>query len=362
MATLVKRKRVLNGKHSESGIWYIRFMDHARIRRIIPAFTDKAASMTMMNRVEKLVVLRVAGEEIDVGMMRWLENLPSKTVETLGRYGILPKAKITARKPLAQHLADWEAALGSRKIRESTIATKVARVRKVMKACEFYSWSDLDALRIATLLSDWQNEGALAAQTRNHYVQHLKQFCKWMVDHGRAAGSPLGTLRKCPVITDRRIERRALSSQHFKLFIITTRDDEAFVHGMDGRSRAALYLTARSTGLRWSEIRALDRSAFVLEGDKPMVLIKAKDEKHPKGIPIPLTKDVAALLREYFAQYPGEPTDKAFAMPSRRIGAELVRHDLARAGIPDKVDGKVYDFHALRGQLATDMARAGIAP
>jgi integrase len=39
-----------------------------------------------------------------------------------------------------------------------------------------------------------------------------------------------------------------------------------------------------------------------------------------------------------------------------------VRHDLARAGIPDKVDGKVYDFHALRGQLATDMARAGIAP
>lgn len=49
-------------------------------------------------------------------------------------------------------------------------------------------------------------------------------------------------------------------------------------------------------------------------------------------------------------------------MPSCRIGAELVRHDLARAGIPEKVDGKVYDFHALRGQLATDMARAGAAP
>lgn len=199
------------------------------------------------------------------------------------------------------HIADWRNALGNKKLNESTIAVKVARVLKIVEACGFHAWSDLDTLRVATQLSNWQDQGKLAAQTRNHYVQHLKQFCKWMVDHGRAATSPLNTLGRSKVVTDRRVDRRALNLQQFRLFIITTPEDVTIVHGMDGPSRAMLYLTARTTGLRWSEIRALNRSAFLLDGDKPMVLIKAEDEKHPKGVPVPLSKEVAALLREYFS-------------------------------------------------------------
>ena len=69
------------------------------------------------------------------------------------------------------------------------------------------------------------------------------------------------------------------------------------------------------------------------------------------------------MLKKYFTLYPGNPDDKAFPMPSRNVGADIVRHDLELAGIPyrDK-EGLVFDFHAIRGQLATDMARAGIPP
>ena len=124
-----------------------------------------------------------------------------------------------------------------------------------------------------------------------------------------------------------------------------------------------MYVTVRRTGLRWSELRSLPRSAFELTGRTPKVYIQDDDEKHPRGIPLPLKKDAVKMLKEYFARYPGKPEDKAFPMPSRNIGADVVRHDLELAGIPYRnKEGLVFDFHAIRGQLATDMARAGIPP
>lgn len=68
------------------------------------------------------------------------------------------------------------------------------------------------------------------------------------------------------------------------------------------------------------------------------------------------------MLMEYFTLNPGNPEDTAFPMPSRNVGADVVRHDLELAGIPYRNgEGLVFDFHAIRGQLATDMARAGVS-
>ena len=72
-----------------------------------------------------------------------------------------------------------------------------------------------------------------------------------------------------------------------------------------------------------------------------------------------LSVDLAQCLRRHFANK--LPTAAAFNMPKKT--AVMVRRDLERAGIP-AVDatGGVFNFHALRTQTATDLARGGEHP
>jgi len=63
------------------------------------------------------------------------------------------------------------------------------------------------------------------------------------------------------------------------------------------------------------------------------------------------------------------PTAQAFDMPATDCGAKAVKHYLALTGnsklgtreIPYEDEaGRVFDFHALRGQFATSLARSGV--
>ncbi|WP_074315135.1 hypothetical protein [Singulisphaera sp. GP187] len=38
----------------------------------------------------------------------------------------------------------------------------------------------------------------------------------------------------------------------------------------------------------------------------------------------------------------------------------MVQHDMKAAGIPDEVNGRFADFHALRKTFVTDLARSGV--
>ena len=75
---------------------------------------------------------------------------------------------------------------------------------------------------------------------------------------------------------------------------------------------------------------------------------------------LPLSADLAEDLKRFVAgARPGEPV---FRLNDDR-GAAMLRADLARAGIPYRdAAGLVYDFHALRCQLATNADAAGISP
>lgn len=364
MARAFKRSRNRRGKKEKSSIYYIEFNDHLRIKRTLPAFSNKSASDAIGHKIENLVALRMAGEAPDAALASWLESCPQKMIVKLGEWGLLAKERVVAGKPLSEHVADWRDSLLAKGTGEDRARDSHFRVMKVFTSCGFSTWSDIDDLRVERQLSGWQNDGTLAAQTRNHYVQHLKQFCQWMVDHGRASVSPLRLLKKITVTDNlRKRKRRALSDEQFGVLIIATSEDTHIVYHMDGFGRATLYVLARRTGLRWSELQALRRNSFDLKSLKPKVFVRFEDEKHPRGKPLPLTEDVANMLRAYFAAHPDTPQAKAFPMSSRRVGAEMLRHDLELAGLPYvDGDGEVFDFHSIRGQLATDMARVGITP
>ena len=58
--------------------WYVEFKDHRDVTRRIPAFSDKTASAELGRKLERLVARRVAGEQPDSAMSKWLETLPAK--------------------------------------------------------------------------------------------------------------------------------------------------------------------------------------------------------------------------------------------------------------------------------------------
>ena len=82
----------------------------------------------------------------------------------------------------------------------------------------------------------------------------MKQFCRWMVKHGRATATRSIILKPLNVRIDRRHDRRALSVDEVKS--CSTRRCERAAWRMSGPERRLLYLLALETGLRANELEA----------------------------------------------------------------------------------------------------------
>ena len=94
-------------------------------------------------------------------------------------------------------------------------------------------------------------------------------------------------------------------------------------------------------------------------GTPPTVRVRAAFSKRRRLDVLALSADLTARLRaELRTKATAAP---AFVVPDRT--ADMLRADLERAGIPYAAeDGSVFDFHALRVQCATDLARGGAHP
>ncbi|MFO0972890.1 MAG: tyrosine-type recombinase/integrase [Phycisphaerae bacterium] len=76
---------------------------------------------------------------------------------------------------------------------------------------------------------------------------------------------------------------------------------------------------------------------------------------------LPLRTETTALLKEEFSVRTDEAP--AFHLPSEHSMADMLRADLADAGIEPKDDaGRIVDFHALRHTFITNLARGGVHP
>ena len=94
----------------------------------------------------------------------------------------------------------------------------------------------------------------------------------------------------------------------------------------------------------------------------PTVTLPVRRDKSRKGKVLPLPADVAELMRAYLA---GKPDDMAvWGNGWAKRGAEMLRADLAGAGIPYVVegpDGPFYaDSHSLRHSYITALGCGGL--
>jgi integrase len=125
-------------------------------------------------------------------------------------------------------------------------------------------------------------------------------------------------------------------------------------------ARRVVYLVALTTGLRRSELNALQWGDVHLDAVNPFLAVRPSTTKNHKSAVCWLRDDVAAELR---AVRPAGVSSSAAVWPKGVPDMVTFKTDLAAARIVEKDDrGRRVDFHALRHTLATNLNRAGVAP
>ena len=339
--------------------WWIQLRDHMHIIRRFPAFTDKAQSEALGRQIERLVNYKVAGEQPDLQISRWLEQIPEKLRCRFVKIGLIDSKKVAASKLLQEHVEDYIKSLSAKGRTEKYIAGIKSILARIFTDCKFVLWSDISASRLERYLDELRDGGnGISARTFNSNLKAVKQFCNWIVKNGRASESPVMCLECLNTETDKRHPRRALEPDEIRqLLKAAVASPKRF--GMTGYARVLLYRLAIETGLRASELRSLRISSF--DFDDCTVTVEAGYSKHRRRDILPLKPETTAELKGFLGdKIPGL---NAFNMPSKDRVAKMIKADLADGGI-DYVDdaGRYADFHSLRHTTGSLLAASGVHP
>lgn len=196
---------------------------------------------------------------------------------------------------------------------------------------------------------------------RRHYIAAIKSYSAYVAEQ-YSLPDPLAKLERQKVRA-KTIHRRALTPEEFTRFIEATRRSKIKLRGMTGYQRSVLYLTAASTGFRASELASLTIGSFDLALSIPTVTIESERAKNRLRDTIPIPRSLAEELRTFFeGKRLDEPSFPSWGKrPWSTESWLMVQRDLRDAGIPYRTTEGQFDFHALRVQFATDLARAGIS-
>lgn len=337
-------------KPTKSKYW-IELRDHLGKVRRFAGLTDKKQTELLGQQIQRLINSKVAGEQPDAHLTKWLEGVPPRLRKHFVRIGVLDIKRATASKLLTEHLAEFRATLAGNT--ERYIRQIHNALTQTFADCQFNYWSDIDAVRLETYLKEKFLPDS--QRTFNAYLKAVKQFCNWMVKNRRASESPIMHLSTIQV-TDPKKKRRAIEvSELTKLFEAAEAGPVCL--GMSGHERAMLYRLAVETGLRANELRSLKVSSFDLAGCT--ITVEAAYSKHRRQDVQGISIETAAKLRTFLA---GKlPNVQVFKIPEKT--AVMLRADLKVVGIPYKDEaGRDFDFHALRHQCGTLLAAAGVTP
>ena len=334
--------------------------------RRLAGFTSKPATDELGRNLVKLVEYhKGSGGQVDPALSRWLAGLSAGIRAKLVEIGLLAGERAAASKPLADHMSDFKAALTAKANTADHVAMVTGRAKRVFNGCGFKFFSDIAATRVQsflnTLRTGTDEKQGISAQTFNFHLAAVKQFCRWMVKHGRAAANPVDPLEPLNVKVDRRRDRRALAVEELRTLLTTTANGPSRGR-MTGPVRSLLYRVAMETGLRSNELRTLTARSFDLNPDAPTVTVTAGNSKNRKEDTLPIRPELATDIRAHLS---GKPADaQVFPIPKdRKCAAKMFRADADAAGIVFRdAANEVVDFHALRHTFVTNLARGKVHP
>ena len=337
--------------------YYIPFKDSSGVTKEVSGYTDRAATLELARKLE-----RRAAQESE---------------------GLTDPFEEHRRRPLAEHLEEFESHLRNKGCTEMHVSIVSSRTRKVIKSCRFKRIGDISASRVQSYLAELRGDG-LSIQTVNFYLQAAKQFCRWMVADRRCGDNLLAHLQGGNVKLDRRRDRRELNDEEIGQLLAAARGGPVR-YGLSGYDRFVLYGTALGTGLRASELSSLTADNFDLDSDLPTVRVVANYAKNRREDIIPIPRDLADLLRGWIdeknsrahrtirlrgkeAEASDGGTDAADgrlwpgAWAATRKAGVMMKADLKVAGIAFETDNGRADFHALRHTYLSRLGRSGASP
>ena len=297
----------------------------------------------------------------------------------LAKMGVVNAFEDSARKLLADHLADFRRSMQASGSTATHVALVIQRATAVIDGCGFKRIADISASRVADFIHGLR----LSIQSKNHYLRAVKQFCRWLVSDRRAAENVLQHLATGNVSAGRKLERRELSQAEIEALLNAARDGKP-VHGLRGFERYMLYSVALQTGLRAAELASLKPSHFDLASQPATVRIDAANEKARRGDTLPIPGSLADLLRPWLASMARTAPLWPGKWAAAKRGSKLMQHDLEsaraawvrscstpveqaqREGDQDFLryrdsDGLQADFHSLRHTFLSRLGRAGVS-
>lgn len=356
-----KRGKTIEGHLTKSGDrvrtectrWCIEFQDNLDISRRITAFTNEQASRQLAGKIEWLLSLQ--GQPLPNELNRWLGNLPLRIRDKLVEFGILDGTLTTAGKKLNEFIDEFGEYLTTKERTAQHIKNSVKTLKRIFKACEFTTWTDISASRLKNYLDELRDGGdGISKVTYNLRLASAKQFCRWMTEVKKAAThSPLECLKGLDrPDTDKRRPPRALGLEDFIKFLTAAKNAQARF-GLTGYQRYLVYRLAGEVGLRACEIGRL--SVKDVDIKNLTITIEATSSKHRETDVLPLRSGLAVELEDYVANK--TPSTKVFGDWAYSKAAKMVKKDLEAAKIPYIVNGEYFHFHAIRHTFCTLLAR-----
>jgi integrase/recombinase XerC len=276
-----------------------------------------------------------------------------------------------AKRPLLEHLDDFERSLLAGGSTGKHITLKIGRIRRVVEGAGFKVIGDLSASRVQDFLAELRKAGVPVKQrngtyrqqstgtaTLNYYLREIKAFARWLVRDRRTFDNVLTHLEGGNAALDKRHHRRGLDLDEVRTVVNKTALSTRVFRGLSGRDRSILYAVAFGTGFRVAELASLTTASFDLEGR--VVYLDADKAKNRKETVQPISAELVETLRDWLKGkrldgtcWPGSWTERA---------ARMFRADLEDAGITYLTEDGFADFHALRHSYISRLAQSGIAP
>ncbi len=321
MASLIRRRYKVKDKsdnviQKQSPYWYIDFKTADGTRKRIKGFKDKVATAQLAAKLEREAELAQAG--------------------------VIDKYAEHRKQPLNEHLADFKTNLLSKGTTAQHAQLTSNRIKAILNTCKFTFMADISASKTLRYLAERRRNG-LSIKSSNDYLQAIKQFCRWLVADRRMADNPLAYLSGLNVKTDRRHDRRALSSEEIARLVKAACEGKKH-HKMTGRERALLYVLVAHTGLRANEVSSLTWQSLDLDSPAPTVTVLAAFSKRRREDVLPLRADVAEQFRLWRTERNEPSGAKVFPKFNERKGADMLKLDLEAVSMLDLLGKMVEDI------------------
>lgn len=234
-------------------------------------------------------------------------------------------------------------------------------VKWMMERADIHRLADFNEDRIDRALGTVADKGR-SPRTVNVYRRCAHSFGEWCVKVARVLDrNPVAAIGLRNETADKRKVRRSLSI-----------DEARRLLNVCG-PRRLFYAVQLWTGLRVSEVRALQWRDLQLDGDRPCITLRAETTKSKRADELSLHPDLAEALIESKPPF-AQPTDQVFkTAPGLRTfrggwynrdgKRKYQQGDLDRAGITFEDDrGRTIDRHALRTTFISWLGQYGVDP